>query len=323
MPGRLLAACGWLTWRAETWIASLPFGRRLGSRAVPVLIGVVAVVALAPLVVAYVQPQPVDSEVEPIRLGTPPDGDGWVRLRGRIVALEEPPAVGDGEFGLLIDATDGLEAIVVHGLGAVEPAASTVVTGHLRQTPVTVVDDLPIEATVAGTPPQVAASWLLDLDAEALPERIVLWPISLLGALVIGTLLVGTRAGYPVFRPTREIDVLAQPLAPGDRLPVAVGGRIGPHHPSLADPAGALITVGPGPRGGVLTVQLLGEGRAAPEPVEVGGGWTEGHVGYVHTIGETVPALAVRSERADAVLLFARTGERDRAAALVSVARAR
>jgi hypothetical protein len=236
-----------------------------------------------------------------------------------VVPLDAPPTTGPGEFAILVDADDPLEAIVVTGPDEIAAADATMVTGHLRPTTVLITEDLPVEATVAGTPPHLVLDRVVDLDATALPERVVLWPITLLGAIVIGMLAIGLRTGYPVFRSVHETNILAMPLAPGDTLPVAVGGRVGPHDCSLADPAGALITVGSGPRGGVLTVQLLGNGRSAPPPVEVGGGWTDGRVGYVHTIDETVPALAVRSERADAVLLFARTTERDRVAALVTV----
>jgi hypothetical protein len=38
-------------------------------------------------------------------------------------------------------------------------------------------------------------------------------------------------------------------------------------------------------------------------------------------LGETVPALAVRAERADITLLFARRSERDRAAVMVATER--
>ena len=41
----------------------------------------------------------------------------------------------------------------------------------------------------------------------------------------------------------------------------------------------------------------------------------------MHALNETVPALAIRSELVDAIFLFARTAERDRVAALVTVER--
>jgi hypothetical protein len=135
-------------------------------------------------------------------------------------------------------------------------------------------------------------------------------------------LLTGVRVGYPIFRPSSEIDVVSGPLGPGERLPAAYGGRIGPNVRDLADAGPVLFIVRRGPIGNVLTAQPLAEsGEVAPQPVEIGGGWTSGRVGYVSTINETVPALVVRSELVDATFLFARTSERDRVARLVAVDR--
>ncbi len=53
----------------------------------------------------------------------------------------------------------------------------------------------------------------------------------------------------------------------------------------------------------------------------IGGSWTTGRLGYVYTVSETVPALVLRSELVDATFLFARTAERDRVAALVTIER--
>ena len=74
--------------------------------------------------------------------------------------------------------------------------------------------------------------------------------------------------------------------------------------------------------GNLLTAQpLADEGGPAPAPVTIGGSWTSGVIGTVHTVRETVAALRVRSELVDATFLFARMGERDRVAALVAVER--
>jgi hypothetical protein len=108
----------------------------------------------------------------------------------------------------------------------------------------------------------------------------------------------------------------------GERVPSAYGGRIGPNERSLADPGGALLLVRRGPKGSLLTAQpLADDGGVAPAPVPIGGSWTSGRVGAVHTLTETVPALEVRSELVDATFLFARSAERDRVAALVAVDR--
>ena len=130
------------------------------------------------------------------------------------------------------------------------------------------------------------------------------------------------RVGYPIFRPSSEVDVVSAPLGPGERVPAAYGGRIGGTRADLADPGGALLLVRRGPKGNILTAQpLADDGGVAPQPVTIGGGWTSGRVGHVFARNETVPALRIRSEQVDATFLFAKTSERDRIAALVAVDR--
>ena len=153
-------------------------------------------------------------------------------------------------------------------------------------------------------------------------RRVIHWPLSILPILLAAVLLVGARAGYPVFRPTTEVDVLTAPLGPGERVPAAYGGRVGSNVHDLADPGAALLLVRRGANGNFLTAQPLADGGSvAPPPVTIGGSWTSGRVGYVHTVTETVPALVVRSELVDATFLFARTTERDRVGALIAVDR--
>jgi hypothetical protein len=163
---------------------------------------------------------------------------------------------------------------------------------------------------------------LLELDPTPKPVRVVLWPLSILPLLLAAMLVIGSRVGYPVFRTTSEIDVLTGPLGPGERLPAAYGGRIGPNVRALADPGGALLLVRRGPKGNLLTAQpLADDGGVAPAPVTIGGSWTSGRIGYVYTVSETVAALLIRSELVDATFLFARRAERDRVAALITVER--
>lgn len=308
MIWRFLALCGWLARRT----------RRLATAFALVL----ALLALAPIVAPLLDPQPQDVTVQEVIDGAVDAPAGWVRLRGRTVPLAESPTGERGRFGLLVDEADTLRAIVLRADAPVDARASTMVTGRLAPAAVIVEEQLPIEATVAGTPPNVVADRVVDLDAEPKPERVVHWPLSIPPALLAAMLLVGVRVGYPIFRPSTEIDVVSGPLGPGERLPAAYGGRIGPNVRDLADAGPVLLIVRRGPMGNVLTAQPLAEsGEVAPQPVEIGGGWTSGRVGYVSTINETVPALIVRSELVDATFLFARTSERDRVARLVAVDR--
>ena len=316
MIGRLMAICGWLAWQVR---------RRTGSagRRAPAVLGIaLLVLALLPIAIPQFDPQPEDATVQQLMDGAIAEPTGWVRLRGRVTPLTQSPTGEPGDYALLVDAANHLRAIVVRTDQPLAAAESTMVTGHVADAGVKVDEDLPIEATVFGAPPQIATDRILDPDPVPKPVRAVWWQLSLLPILLGIALLIGSRVGYPLFRPTTEIDVLASPLGPGERVPAAYGGRIGANARDLADPGGALLLVRRGPKGNLLTAQpLADDGGVAPAPVTIGGGWTNGRLGEVRTISETVPALKLRSELVDAVFLFARTAERDRVAALVAVDR--
>lgn len=315
--GRLLAICGWLAWQVRRPL------RQLGT-ALPIAVAVLLVIVAAlPIVIPQLDPQPQDATVQEVVDGAVTEPAGWIRLQAHvIVPLSEAPTDERGRYGLLVDETDELRAIVLRSEQPITADESTAVTGHLAEATVVVEEDLPIEATVAGTPPTVVPDRLLELDPTPKPVRVVLWPLSIPPLLLAAMLVVGSRVGYPVFRPTSEIDVLTGPLGPGERLPAAYGGRIGPNIRALADPGGALLLVRRGPKGNLLTAQpLADDGGVAPAPVTIGGSWTSGRIGYVYTLSETVAALLIRSELVDATFLFARRAERDRVAALITVER--
>lgn len=315
--GRLLAICGWLAWQVRRPL------RQLGN-ALPIAVAVLLVIVAAlPIVIPQLDPQPQDATVQEVVDGAVTEPAGWIRLQAHvIVPLSEAPTDERGRYGLLVDETDELRAIVLRSEQPITADESTAVTGHLAEATVVVEEDLPIEATVAGTPPTIVPDRLLELDPTPKPVRVVLWPLSIPPLLLAAMLVVGSRVGYPVFRTTSEIDVLTGPLGPGERLPAAYGGRIGPNIRALADPGGALLLVRRGPKGNLLTAQpLADDGGVAPAPVTIGGSWTSGRIGYVYTVSETVAALLIRSELVDATFLFARRAERDRVAALITVER--
>ena len=320
MFGRFLAICGWLAMQTRR-----PFGGPLGALrpwAPLVVVALLLVLAATPIVVPMLQAQPEDVTVQQIIDGDVSEPTGWVRLQGRVVPLTESPTDEPGRYGLLVDAADTLEAIVVRSDGPIPHADSTAITGHLAGAIVAIEEDLPLEATVFGAPPAVVPHLVVQLDEAALPERATWWPLSILPVLLAVALIVGAWAGYPVFRPTSEVDVVSSPLAPGERVPAAFAGRLGPTVRDLSDPGAALIVVRPGPAGNVLTAQPLpDDDRPAPPPVPIGGGWSRGRIGWVYTVSEAVPALRLRAESVDATLLFAKTGERDRVAGLVAVDR--
>ncbi len=318
MLGRLLAVCGWLAWMVRR-----PFGRRgRPRRAAPYVIATLLVVLSAvPLVVPVLDAQPQDATIQDIIDRAISEPTGWVRLRGEVVPLTGEPVEEPGDYALFVDAADTLKAIVLRAADEPEAAVSTMISGHVVPA-IALVEEVPFEATVFGTPPVVVVDQIIELDPAAKPARVTWWPISILPIVLAILLVIGARAGYPIFRPTTEIDVLSTPLRPGERLPAAWGGRLGPNERDLGDPGGALLVVRPGPKGNVLTAQPLpDDDRPAPPPVAIGGGWTSGRVGYVYTASETVPALVIQAEDVDATLLFAKTGERDRIASLVAVER--
>jgi hypothetical protein len=326
VTGRLQAACGWLAWQVGR-----PFrrggGRGFARNAVIGVAVLLVVLAVVPLVLPLFAAQPTDAEVDQIMAGEVTEPGTWVRLHGRIFPLTDTPTGQDGSYGLLVDEANTLRSIVVRsaaGFADTPPSdvVVTPVTGRLLAVGTSVEEELPIEATVAGTPPRIVADRVLELDPLAAEERAVWWPLSILPALLAIALVVGVRSGYPIFRPSKVVDVLASPLGPGERLPAAYGGQVGPNVRDLAEPGAALLLVRRGPRGNLLTAQPLSEdGGVAPAPVTIGGSWTSGRVGDVHTVMESVPALVVRSELVNATFLFARTAERDRVAALVAVDR--
>jgi hypothetical protein len=325
MTGRILAIAGWLAWVVARPFRRTPLRRFRGAPAVAAAV-VLLVLAALPIVLPQLDPQPADVAVDEILAGSVTEPGTWVRLTGRAYGLAEPPTEGDGSYALFVDAAQRLRAIVVRGSQPFDAAPGEVeagsVTGRLVAANVVVAEDLPIEATEAGTPPRIAPDRIVELDPIAKEPRSTWWPLSILPAVLAVLLLIGSRTPYPVFLPTRVVDVLAAPLGPGERLPAAWGGRIGPNQRDLADPGGVLLLVRRGPKGNLLTAQPLpDDGGVAPPPVTIGGGWTSGRVGDVHAVRETVPALTIRSELVDATFLFARTAERDRVAALIAIER--
>ncbi len=325
MTGRILAIAGWLAWAVARPFRRTPLRRFSGAPAATLAI-VLLVLAALPIVLPQTDPQPADVAVDEILSGAVAEPGTWVRLTGRAYGIDGVPTEEAGNYALFVDEEQRLRAIVVRGASPFDtPPADVVsgfVTGRLVQANVIVSADLPIEATEAGTPPRIAPDLIVELDPIAKEPRSTWWPLSIPPLLLAVLLLVGSRTPYPVFRPTRSIDVLAAPLGPGERLPAAYGGRIGPNERDLADPGGVLLLVRRGPKGNLLTAQPLpDDGGVAPAPVTIGGGWTSGRIGDVHAVRETVAALTIRSELVDATFLFARTAERDRVAALIAIDR--
>jgi len=323
MIGRILAFGGWMAWQVSRRLATLPaIGPRVARYGATGVAALLLLLAAVPFIIPLFDAQPQTITVQAILDGRTHDADAWVRLSGNVVELETSPTGAEGAFALLADRINPLRSVVVEGDIRPLLGEQTNVTGRLTEAIVVIdTDELPIEATVAGTPPTIVNDRVVLLDAAPKAERVSLWPLSILPLLAAILVFIGGRIGYPVFRESFEVDVLAGPLAAGERVPAAFGGRVGSNRAELSEPGAVLFMVRRGPKGNVLTAQPLAEAGPAPAPVTIGGGWTSGKTGYVYTVTETVPAMVVRSAEVDATFLFAKPSERDRIAALIAVGR--
>ena len=320
--GRVLAVCGWVAWQTRRIFD----GTRLSgasTRLAPVLAVALLLLAVVPIVPPFFVPQPDDVTVQEIFDGKVTRSDGWVRLSGRLTPLQVSPTGLDGTYGLLVDAVNPLRAIVVESSDELEPQESAHADrdAHAaRRAPGRrAANRSDGRRDAAACRPGSGGGARRDAGAGPLRAMAARDPADSPGR---ESCWLAPASGYPIFRPASDIDVLASPLSPGERIPSAYGGRIGDNRADLAEPAGVLLLVRRGTSGNLLTAQPLTEGGGpAPSPVTIGGSWTNGVIGTVLTVRETVAALHVRSELVDAIFLFARMAERDRVAALVAVDR--
>lgn len=318
MPTRVLLIFGFLASIVERGLGVVP-GRILRGRRTWIVVGLLVAASTIPIFASFGGSHPQDVNVSEILAGKVSRPDGWVRVPGTIEPLPDIPSELEGTFYLLHDAKDPSLSMVLRADSRLERFPD-VPTGHLEIAAVQVPGYASATDPAAGGQQRVIPDRLLALDTTLAPRASIAWPLVLLPLLLAAILFVGNRFGYPLYEETREVDVLARPLAPGERLPVVVAGRVGEHRVPLHDPAEGLLLVSAGARGPELAVQLLlGAGRhSAPVPV---GDWTTGTVGYVHTLREHVAALALQAEQIDAILMFASIAERDRAAGRVSIRR--
>ncbi|MDQ2935123.1 MAG: hypothetical protein M3R49_09155 [Chloroflexota bacterium] len=318
MPARVLLIFGLLASIVERGLGFIP-GRILRGRRTWIVVGLLIAAATIPIVASVNGVHPQEVTVGEILAGRVSQPDGWVRVPGTIESLHGIPSQIEGSFYLLHDAKDPSLSIVLRSDTRLQRLPE-VPTGHLEIAGVQVPGYASATDPAAGSQRRVIPGQLLAIDAIPAPPASIAWPLVLLPLLLAGILFVGNRFGYPLYEETREIDVLATPLAPGERLPVVVAGRVGEHRLPLRDPVEGLLLVSAGSRGPELAVQLLlGAGRHVA-PVAVGD-WTAGTVGYVHTMREHVAAIALQAEQIDAILMFASIAERDRAAGRVSIRR--
>ncbi|MDQ2940795.1 MAG: hypothetical protein M3R05_01245 [Chloroflexota bacterium] len=318
MPTRILLIFGFLASIVERGLGFI-HGRILRGRRTWIVVGLLVAAATIPIFASFRGSHPQEVTVGEILAGKASRPDGWVRVPGTIESLLGIPSDVEGTMYLLHDAKDPSLSIVLRS-GTRLQRLPEAPTGHLEVAAIQIPGYASATDPAAGSQRRVIPGQLLALDATPAPRASIAWPLVLLPLVVGAILFVGNHFGYPLYEETREIDVLATPLAPGERLPVVVAGRVGEHRSPLHDPVEGLLLVSAGSRGPELAVQLLlGGGRhVAPEAV---GEWTAGTVGYVHTMREHVAAIALQAEQIDAILMFASIAERDRAAGRVSIRR--
>ena len=318
MPTRVLLIFGYVASLVERVLRPIPGGWLRGHRTW-LVVGLLIAAAFIPIFASFGGSHPQELNVSEILAGKVSRPDGWVRVTGTIEPLPDIESQLEGSFYLLHDAKDPSLAMVMRTDSRLQHFP-TVPTGHLEVTAVQVPGYVSATDPRAGGKHRVIPGQVLALDATPAPQASIAWPLVLLPLLLAGILFAGNRFGYPLYEETREVDVLAKPLAPGERLPVVVAGRVGEHRVPLDDPVEGLLLVSAGARGPELAIQLLlGAGKYVA-PVVVGD-WTAGTVGYVHTLREHVPAMAMQAEQIDATLMFATVPERDRAAGRVSIRR--
>jgi hypothetical protein len=318
MPTRILLIFGFLASIVERGLRFIP-GRFLRGHRTWIVVGLLVVAAMIPIVASFGGSHPQEVNVSEILAGKVSRPDGWVRVPGTIEPLPGIPSEIEGSFYLLHDANDPSLGMVLRADTQLQRLPD-VPTGHLEIAAVRVPGYASATDPAAGKKPRVIPDQWLALDTTPAPRASIAWTLVLLPLLLAGILFVGNRFGYPLYEETREVDVLAKPLAPGERLPVVIAGRVGEHRVPLDDPVEGLLLVSAGARGPELAVQLLLGAGLHAAPVAVGE-WTAGTVGYVHTLRENVAAIALQAEQIDAILMFATIAERDRAAGRVSIRR--
>lgn len=308
----LLAA--WLVWQLRRGFGWLRIPSAAGVLA---LMAVIVALAVVPIVMTAREPQPESATVAAIEAYAVTEPDGWVRLSGEVVPLPGVASLEAGNYALLLDAEQPGRAIVLHADGEILATDLATLTGHVAIAAVDagIQSSLPRELRAA--PPHIVGDRIIELDAAPYPPATVSWELVLLPLIVALALGIGLRMGYPMFRATTEVDVLAQPLAAGERLPIAVAGRLRAHDAPLHDPAEGLLLVARGAAGTALSVQLIPPEGGYVAPVPIGPGWMKGRIGSVYTLREEVPALAIEADGVNAILMFARVNERNKAAASV------
>lgn len=294
---------GWLAYRVDRSLRRPPGPLRRPDQRLWLVVILLLALAALPVVLALRVPQPREVSVAQIAAGEEQVG-AWVRLEGDVLALPVVEDVVPAGHWTLQDPDDPQSSIILRATDGLA-GGRQMVTGFLEQS------DLPEEAGLGSVPGRIVA-----LDATPFPRQVpnpLLWGLPLLVAIA---LVAGSRIGYPIFEPGGELNVLARGLGANEAIGARVIGRIGERWLNLGDRQSASINVEEPAGGRRVLLTLIGRaGRSMPQVL--GEPSVEGVVGYVHTREGAMPAILVLRPDLEVILLFERTPDRDRLAAMM------
>jgi hypothetical protein len=294
---------GWLAYRVDRWLRRPPGPLRGPDQRLWLVVVVLLAAAAVPVVLTLREPQPREVSVAQIAGGEAQIG-AWIRLEGEVLALPVVQDVLPAGYWTLQDRDDPGRSIMLRPDGDLA-GGRQMVTGTLEQS------DLPEAAGLGLLPGRIVA-----LDATPSPRQVpnpLLWAPPLLLAVL---LVAGSRIGYPIFEPGGELNVLARGLAANEAVAARVIGRIGDRWLNLGDRQSASVSVEEPAGGRRVLLTLIGRGgRSAPQIL--GEPALEGVVGYLHSREGSLPAILVLRTDLEVILLFERTPDRDRLAAMM------
>jgi hypothetical protein len=303
MLTRIRVWLGWFAYRVDRWLRRAPGPLRGPDQRLWIVVALLLVLAAVPVALTLRDRQPQEVSISQIAAGDVSPGD-WIRLDGDVLALPVVADVVPPNHWTLQDPNDPRLSVILRADGDLS-GGRQMVTGVIEES------ELPVEAGVGSVADRIVA-----LDATPSPRRIpnpLLWLPPLLLALALAA---GSRIGYPIFDPGGELNVIARGLAADESMRARVIGRIGERWLNLGDRQLASISVEERPAGRRILLSLIERGPRAT-PYVLGEPSVEGTVGYVHAREGSVPAILVLRPDLEVILLFDRTADRDRLAAMM------
>jgi hypothetical protein len=305
-----LALLGFVAHRLNAALRAPFGGDRSSLPAVWLLIGALLVAGSIPLSIEASRRQPQRVSVDDMRDGLSPLTN-WVRVEGRIMTLSSPSQIVARRRVTSMLVEPGGDAILLYSDVPIEGYSS--VTGELGYTN----QASRTAAVLAGEEVLEGIDLIqnakINVDEVILPEREVNWlPVWLpLGAAAL--LIIGMRAGYPIFLRSSSAPERSTPLPVGEPLVARIVDDRDQSGARLVADEVVLVRVSsadePGARG--LTVQRAGTSRRLTVYADR---WISAYRGTLLTLSGASPALLIQSWGVNAMLVFRSARDRDRAA---------